>query len=326
MKFLHRRQFLHVAAGAAALPTVSRIAWAQSYPTRPVRIIVGFAAGGPQDIMARLVGRWLSDRLGQSFIIENRPGATGNVGAEAVLRAPPDGHTLLLCGPANVINATLYDKLRFNFTLDSAPVASIATVPLALLVNPSVPAETVPAFIAYAKSNPGRITLASPGTGSPQHMSGELFKMMTGLTMLHVPYRGSAPALTDLIGGQVQAMFDTTPTSIEYIRAGKVRALAVTTTLQSELLPGTPTIAAFVPGYEATSWYGIAAPKNTPVGIIDKLNKEIGAVAAEPKNKERLAELGATALALSPIEFGKFIADETEKWGKVIRAADIKPD
>jgi tripartite-type tricarboxylate transporter receptor subunit TctC len=246
------RRFSTLIAGAATLSTACWIAKAQTYPTRPVRVIVGFAGGGPQDIMARLMGQWLSDHLGQSFIIENRPGANGNIGAEAVVHAPPDGHTLLLCGPSNVINATLYDKLSFNFFLDIAPVASIATAPLALLVNSSVPAETVPAFIAYAKSNPGKVTVASPGIGSPQHVSGELFKMMTGVTMLHVPYRGSAPALTDLVGGQVQAMFDTTPTSIAYIRAGRLRALGVTTKTQADVLPGTPTIATFVPGYEAS--------------------------------------------------------------------------
>jgi len=323
---MKRRQFLKLTAAFIVLPTGTLMSRAQAYPIRPVRIIVGFAPGGPQDIMARLVGQWLSDRLGQSFIIENRPGATGNIGAETVVRAPSDGHTLLLCGPPNVINATLYDKLNFNFTLDIAPVASIATAPLVLLVNPSVPAETVPEFIAYAKSNPSRITMASSGTGSPQHVSGELFKMMTGVTMLHVPYRGSAPALTDLIGGQVQAMFDTTPTSIEYIRAGRLRALAVTTAIRSELLPGTPTIATFVPGYEASSWYGIAAPKNTPAEIVGRLNKEISAVVADPKIKARLAELGATAMALSPGEFSKFITDETEKWGKVVRLSGAKAE
>jgi tripartite-type tricarboxylate transporter receptor subunit TctC len=323
---LPRRRFLGLIAGAATLPATSWIAKAQAYPTRPVRIIVGFAGGGPQDIMARLMGQWLSDHLGQSFIIENRPGANGNIGAEAVAHAPADGHTLLLCGPSNVINATLYDKLSFNFPFDIAPIASIATVPLALLVNLSVPADTVPAFIAYAKSNPGRITVASPGIGSPQHVSGELFKMMTGTTMLHVPYRGSAPALTDLIGGQVQAMFDTTPTAIGYIRAGRLRALGVTTKTHAEVLPDTPTIATFVPGYEASSWYGIAAPKNTPAEIVDRLNKEISAAITDPKTNARFAELGATALMLSPADFNKFISDETKKWGKVIKFSGAKPD
>jgi tripartite-type tricarboxylate transporter receptor subunit TctC len=274
--------------------------------------------------MARLVGQWLSERLGQSFIIENRPGANGNIGAEAVVRAPADGSTLLLCGPPNVINATLYEKLSFNFAFDFAPVAGIATVPLALVVNPSVPAETVPAFIAYAKSNPGRIAVASAGIGSPQHVSAELFKMMTGTTMLHVPYRGVAPALTDLIGGQVQAMIDTTPAAIEHIRAGRLRVLGVTTATPSEVLPGVPTIATFVPGYEASSWYGIVAPKNTPADIVDTLNREIGAAVADPKIKARLADLGATALALSPADFGKFIADEIGKWGKVVKFSGTK--
>ena len=324
---LPRRRFLHLAAGAVALPAVSRIARAQAaYPSRPVRIIVGFAAGGPQDIIARLMGQWLSERLGQPFVIENRLGFTGNVGAEAVVRAPPDGHTLLLCGPPNVINTTLYEKLSFIFTRDIAPVASIATAPLVLVVNPSVLAQTVPAFIAYAKANPGKISMASPGTGSPQHVSGELFKMMTGVTMLHVPYRGSAPALTDLIGGQVEVMFDTTPTSIEYIRAGRLRALAVTTKTRSELLPDIPIMADYVPGYEASSWYGIAAPRNTPDEIVARLNNEISAAVADPKIRARLADLGTTGLALSPANFGTFIAEETERWGKVVKFSGAKPD
>jgi len=324
---LPRRRFLHLAAGAVALPAVSRIARAQAaYPSRPVRIIVGFAAGGPQDIIARLMGQWLSERLGQPFVIENRLGFTGNVGAEAVVRAPPDGHTLLLCGPPNVINTTLYEKLSFIFTRDIAPVASIATAPLVLVVNPSVLAQTVPAFIAYAKANPGKISMASSGTGSPQHVSGELFKMMTGVTMLHVPYRGSAPALTDLIGGQVEVMFDTTPTSIEYIRAGRLRALAVTTKTRSELLPDIPIMADYVPGYEASSWYGIAAPRNTPDEIVARLNNEISVAVADAKIKARLADLGTTGLALSPANFGTFIAEETERWGKVVKFSGAKPD
>jgi tripartite-type tricarboxylate transporter receptor subunit TctC len=321
---MRRRQFLKFTTATIVLPAGSSMSWAQAWPARPVRIIVGFAGGGPQDIMARLVGQWLSERFGQSFIIENRPGANGNIGAEAVVRAAADGYTLLLCGPPNVINATLYDKLSFNFASDFAPIAGIATVPLALIVHPSVPAETVPAFIAYAKSNPGRIAVSSAGIGSPQHVSAELFKMMTGITMLHVPYRGVAPALTDLIGGQVQAMFDTTPASIEHIRAGRLRVLGVTTAMQSEVLPGIPTIATFVPGYEASSWYGIAAPKNTPADIVDTLNREIGAAVADPKIKARLAELGATALALSTADFGKFIADEIRKWGKVVKFSGAK--
>jgi tripartite-type tricarboxylate transporter receptor subunit TctC len=323
---LPRRQFLHLAAGVVALPAVSGIARAQTYPARPVRIIVGFAAGGPQDIIARLVGQWLSERLGQPFITENRLGFTGNIGAEAVVRAPPDGHTLLLCGTPNAINATLYEKLNYNFVRDIAPVASIATVPLVMEVNPSVPAKTVPEFIAYVKANPSKVNMASSGSGSPQHISGELFKMMTGVTMLHVPYRGSAPALTDLIGGQVQVMIDTMPTSIEYIRAGRLRALAVTTTARSQVLPDIPIMADFVPGYEASSWYGIGVPKNTPVGIVDKLNKEINAALVDPNMKARLADLGTTVLALSPAGFGKLIADETEKWAKVVKFSGAKPD
>jgi tripartite-type tricarboxylate transporter receptor subunit TctC len=322
---LSRRQFVHLAAGAAAIPAVSHVARAQAYPARPVRIVVGFAAGGPQDIIARLVGQWLSERLGQPFIIENRLGFTGNIGAEAVVRALPDGYTLLLCGTPNAINATLYEKLNFNFVHDFAPVASIATVPLVMEVNPSVSATTVPEFIAYAKANPGKVNMASSGSGSPQHISGELFKMMTGVTMLHVPYRGSAPALTDLIGGQVQVFIDTLPTSIEYIRAGKLRALAVTTTTRSQVLPNIPIMADFIPGYEASSWYGIAAPRNMPAEIVDKLNKEIGAAAIDPNMKSRLADLGTTVLVLSQADFGKFIADETEKWAKVVKFSGAKP-
>jgi tripartite-type tricarboxylate transporter receptor subunit TctC len=321
---MKRRQFLKLTTATIVFPAGSLTSWAQAWPARPVRIIVGFAGGGPQDIMARLVGQWLSERLGQSFIIENRPGANGNIGAEAAVRAPADGYTLLLCGPPNVINATLYSKLGFDFAVDFAPVASIATAPLALVVNPSLPVETVPAFIAYAKLNPGRIAVSSAGIGSPQHVSAELFKMMTGITMLHVPYRGVAPALTDLIGGQVQAMFDTTPASIEHIRTGRLRVLGVTTATQSEVLPGIPTIATFVPGYEANSWYGIVAPKNTPADVIDTLNREIGAAIADAKIKARLAELGATALALSPADFGKFIADEIGKWSKVVKFSGAK--
>jgi tripartite-type tricarboxylate transporter receptor subunit TctC len=325
---MNRRQFLKFTMASIVLAagplTDSRMSRAQAWPTRPVRIIVGFAGGGAQDIMARLVGQWLSDHLGESFIIENRSGANSNIGAEAVVRAPPDGYTLFLCGPPNVINATLYDKLSFNFAVDLAPVASIATAPLSLMVNPSFPVDTVPAFIAYAKSNPGRITMGSAGIGSPQHMSGELFKMMTGTTMLHVPYRGSAPSLTDLIGGQVQATFDTTPGSIEHIRAGRLRALGVTTATPSEVLPGVPTIATFVPGYEASSWYGIVAPKNTPADIVDTLNREIGAAVADTKIKARLADLGATPLALPPADFGKFIADEIRKWGNVVKFSGAK--
>jgi tripartite-type tricarboxylate transporter receptor subunit TctC len=323
---LPRRIFLHLAAGAAALPAVSRIAQAQTYPTRPVRIIVGFAAGGGVDIIACLMGRWLSERLGQPFVIENRPGAGTNIATEAVVNAPPDGYTLLLANLANAINATLYEKLNFNFIRDIAPVAGIMRVPHIMVVNPSVPAKTIPEFIAYTKANPGKINMASGGVGGPSHVSGELFNMMAGVNMIHVPYRGVAPALTDLLGGQMQVTFASMPSSIEYIRAGKVRALAVTTATRSEALPDIPTVTDFVPGYEASAWYGIGAPRNTPVEVIDKLNREINAGLADPKMKSRLADLGGTVLAGSPADFGKLIADETEKWGNVIRALNIKAD
>jgi len=326
VKLPHRRQFLHLAAGVVALPAVSRTARAQAYPTRPVRIIVGFPAGGTGDILARLIGQWLSERLGQPFIVENRPGAAGNIGTEAVVRAPPDGYTLLLVGPPNAINATLYDKLNYNFIRDIAPVAGIIRAPNVMEVNPSFPAKAVPEFIAYAKANPGKISMASAGIGSAPHIYGELFKMMTGINMVHVPYRGNAPALTDLLGGQVQVYFDNMPSSIEYITAGKLRPLAVTTATRWEGLPGIPTVSDFVPGYEASGWFGVGAPKNTSADIVDKLNKEINAGLADPKLKTRLAELAGTALALSPADFGKLIADETEKWAKVVRAANIRPD
>jgi tripartite-type tricarboxylate transporter receptor subunit TctC len=322
---LPRRQFLHLAAGAAALPAVSRIAGAQTYPTRPVRLIVGTAAGGTQDIIARLIGQWLSERLGQQFVIDNRPGAGTNIGTEAVVRASPDGYTLLLVGQPNAISATLYDQLNFSFTRDIAPVAGITRASLVMLLTPSVPAKTVPEFIAYSKSNPAKINMASVGNGSSPHLAGELFKMMTGVTMVHVPYRGGAPALTDLLGGQVQVMFSNTPT-IEYIRTGKLRALAVTSATRSEAAPDTPTVGESVPGYEASGWYGIGAPTNTPADIIDKLNKEINAGLADPKMKARLADMGATALPGSPADFAKLIADETEKWGKVVKFAGIKPE
>jgi tripartite-type tricarboxylate transporter receptor subunit TctC len=323
---LPRRQFLHLAAGAAALPAVSRIARAQAYPTRPVRIIVGFAAGGAADIIARLMGQWLSERLGQPFIVENRPGAATNIAAEAVVKSAPDGYTLLLFGSSSTINATLYHKLPFNLVRDIAPVAGTNRVPFVMEVNPSVPAKSVPEFIAYAKANPGKLTMASGGTGSATHVSGELFKMMTGVDMLHVPYRGGAPALTDLISGQVHIMFDAMPTSIEYIRAGKLRALAVTTATRSEALPELPTVSDFVPGYETSNVGGFGAPKNTPTEIIDRLNKEINAALADPKIKARLADLGAVPMPMSAADFGKLIAEETEKWGKVIRALNIKAD
>ncbi len=323
---LPRRTFLHLAAGAAALPSVSRVAWAQAYPTRPVRIIVGFPAGSSGDIIARLIGQWLSERLGQPFITENRPGAGANIGTEAVVRAPPDGHTLLQVASANAINATLYDKLNFNFIRDIAPVATIIRGPFVMVVNPSVPARTVPEFIAYAKANPGKINFASVGNGTTPHVGGELFKMMTGVNMVHVPYRGSPPALTDLIAGQVQMSFVAMVASIEYVRAGSLRALAVTTATRSEALPDMPTVGEFVPGFEASIWFGIGAPKNTPTEIVDRLNKEINAGLADPTIKARLTDLGGTALTGSPSDFGKLITDETEKWAKVIRAANIKAE
>jgi tripartite-type tricarboxylate transporter receptor subunit TctC len=323
---LPRRQFLHLAAGAAALPAISRFAWAQAYPTRPVRIIVPFPPGGPYDIVARLIGPPLSERLGQPFIIENRPGAGGNIGTEAVVRAPADGYTLLLVGVGSAINVTLYDKLSFKFIQDITPVAAISRVPNIMEVNPSFPAKTVPEFIAYAKANPGKINMASGGNGTAAHVTGELFKIITGVNLIHVPYRGSGPALTDLIGGQVQVTFDPLPSSIEHIRAGKLRALAVTTAARSEALPEIPTVGEFVPGFEASAWYGVGVPKNTPAEIVDKLNREINAALANPKLKERFADLGSTVMAGSPAEFGNHIADETEKWSKVIRAANIKPD
>jgi tripartite-type tricarboxylate transporter receptor subunit TctC len=323
---LPRRNFLHLAAGATALPAVSRFAWAQTYPTRPVRLVVGFAAGSATDILARLMGQWLSERLGQQFIIENRPGAASNIATEAVVRAPPDGYTLLVVSSASAINATLYDKLSFNFIRDIAPVASVIRGPTVMVVNPSVPAKSVPEFIAYAKANPGKLTMASGGIGSGTHLTGELFKMMAGVNMVHVPYRGGGPALTDLLGGQVQVMFPSTVSSIEYIRAGRLRALAVTTATRSDALPDVPTVDEFVPGYEASAWFGVGAPKATPAEIVEKLNKEINAGLADPKMKARLADVGGTALSGSPADFGKLIADETEKWAKVIKSAGIKPE
>jgi len=322
---LGRRSFLHLAAGAAALPAVSRIARAQAYPTRPARIIVGFSAGGGGDIMARLIGQWLSERVGQQFIIENRPGAGGNSGTEAVVVAPPDGYTLLLVAPPNAINATLYDKLKFNFIRDIAPVASMIRHPLVMLVNPAVPAKTVPEFIAYAKANPGKINFASIGIGSTPHVAVELFKTLAGINMIHVPYRSEAPALTDLLVGQVHVSFRPIPPSIEYIRAGRLRAVAVTTATYSEALPNVPTVGEFVPGYEASSWYGVGAPKTTPAEIIEKLNSEINAVLTERKNQVLLADLGGKVMLGSPSDFGKFIAEETEKWAKVIKLAGIEP-
>jgi tripartite-type tricarboxylate transporter receptor subunit TctC len=318
-----RKMLMTSFAFAAAMANVSN-ASAQTYPTRPVHVIVGSAAGGGVDIVARLLGQWLSERLGQQFVIENRPGASTNIGTETVVRAPPDGYTLLLVNAANAINATLYEKLNFNFIRDIAPVASIMRQPQVMLVNPSVPAKTVPEFIAYAKANPGKINMASAGNGTPSHFAGELFKLLTGVSMAHVPYRGVAPALTDLLGGQVQVIFTSTGSSIEYIKSNKLRALAVTTAKRSEELPDIPTLGDFVPSYEASQWYGVGAPKHTPAKIVDKLNKEVNAILADPKVRARLIELGGTVLAGSPAEFGELIADETEKYGKVIRAGNIK--
>jgi tripartite-type tricarboxylate transporter receptor subunit TctC len=325
MKF-PRRKFLHLAAGAAALPAVSRIASAQPYPSRPVRWIVPAPPGGPLDILARLFGQWLSERLGQPFIVENRPGGGTNTGTETVARAPANGYTLLSVVTAAAINATLYDKLNFNFIRDIAPVASIIRVPLVMVINPSISARTVPEFVAYAKANPGTISFASPGTGTAPHVAGELFKIMTGVNMLHVPYRGDAPAFTDLLGGQVQVYFPTTISSIEHIRTGKLRGLAVTTAMRAEALPDIPTMGDFVPDYEASNWYGVGAPEGTPTEIVGKLNNEVNAALADAKMKTRLGDLGGAVLAGSPADFGRLIAAETEKWGKVIRAANIKAE
>jgi tripartite-type tricarboxylate transporter receptor subunit TctC len=326
MKLLPRRQFLHLTAGAAVLPVVSRIAWAQTYPTRPVRVIVPFPAGGSSDILARLMGQWLSDRLGQPFVIENRPGATSNIGTEAVVRAPADGYTLLLVSTSVAISATFYDNLSFNFIRDIAPVAGIIRSPYFMVANLSVPAKTVPEFIAYANANPGKLNMASAGNGSGPHVAGELFKMMTGVNLVHVPYRGSGPAITDLLGGHVQIMFDPEPNLIESIKAGKVRALAVTTAMRSEALPDIPTMSDFLPGFEASAFFGIGAPRSTPAEIIDKVNKEINAALADPKIKARLSDLGGMMLPGSPAGFGKVLADETEKWAKVAKFAGIKAE
>jgi tripartite-type tricarboxylate transporter receptor subunit TctC len=325
MKLPHRRRFLHLAAGAAA-SAVPAIARAQAYPSRPVRIIVGFPAGGSGDIVARLIGQQLSERLGQPFIVENRPGAGSNIGAEVVVRSPADGYTLLLASSVNAINATFYDKLNFNFIRDIAPVVGLVRYPMVMEVNPSVPATTVPQFIAWAKANPGKINMASNGIGTLSHVAGELFKMMTGVNMIHVPYRGAAPALTDLIGGQVQVMFDTTPSSVGYIRAGKLRPLALTSASRLTSLPDIPTLAEFLPGYEAAGWMGVGAPKNTSTEIIDKLDKEINAALADPETKARIADLGNTIFQSSPAEFGKLVASDTDKWAKVIAVANIKAE
>jgi len=323
---LARRSFLRLAMGAAALSAASSGARAQTYPSRPVRMVVGFPAGGVGDILARLLGQWLSERLGQPFIVENKPGAAGNLSAETVVRAPPDGHTLLLVGVNHAINATLYDKLNFNFVRDIAPVAGLIRTPNAMVVNPSVPASTLTEFIAHTKANPGKIAMASAGNGTSAHVAGELFKMMAGVDMVHVPYRGGAPAIADLIGGHVQVLFSVLAETIEHIRAGKLRPLAVTTATRLDVLPGVPTVAEFIPAYEASGWQGIGAPRSTPAEIVDKLNREIDAALADAKIEERIASLGSTALRGPPAVFGQLIADETGKWAKVIRAANIKPE
>jgi tripartite-type tricarboxylate transporter receptor subunit TctC len=325
MKF-PRRRFLKLTGIAAVASALPRPGLALDYPTRPVRWVVGYPPGGPQDIVARLVGQFLSERFGQQFIIENRSGAGGNIGAEAVINAPPDGYTMLLVGSPNAINATLYEKLNFVFLRDIVPVASIGRVPLVMEVHPSVPAKTVPEFIVYAKANPSKINYASAGNGTPQHVSGELFKIMAGVDMLHVPYRGAAPAMTDMISGHVQVMFDPMPTAIEQIKAGRLRGLAVTTTKRSEALPDLPTVSEFLPGFAADTWYGAGVPRNTPLEIVDALNREINGVLGEAKVKARLADLGATVLAGTPADFGRMLADETEKWGRVVKASGAKPE
>jgi tripartite-type tricarboxylate transporter receptor subunit TctC len=324
---VRRREFITLlAAGAAALPAVSRIANAQTYPARPVRVIVPFGSAGATDIVARLIGHWLSERLGQQFIIDNRPGAGSNIGTESVVRSTADGYTLLLVGPPAAINATLYEKLTFNFIRDIAPVAAIVRMPNIMVVSPSVPATTVPEFIGYAKANPGKINFASTGIGSTPHVNGELFKMMTGVAMIHVPYRSAAAAMTDLLSGQMQAYLGTAATTIQYIKGGSLRALAVTTAMRSEALPDIPTVAEFVPGYEASAWYGVGAPRNTPVEIVAKLNNEINAALADAKMQARLADLGGFALTGSPGDFGKLIADETGKWAKVVKFVGVRAD
>jgi tripartite-type tricarboxylate transporter receptor subunit TctC len=323
---LPRRQFLHLVAGAAAVPAVSRISWAQSYPTRPVRIIAPTGPGGAPDIIARLIGPWLSRRLGQQFVVENRPGSGNNIGTEAVVRAPPDGYTLLIASSSNTINATLYDKLNFVFLRDIVAVAGILSLPFVMVVNPSVPAKTVPEFIAHAKMNPGKISFGSPGIGTPGHVSGELFNMMAGVEMIHVPYRGGGAVVSDLLGGQVQVLFGTTSLTAEQVRAGRLRALAVTGATRWEGLPDIPTVGDFVSGYEASSLFGLGAPKHTPAAIIDTLNREINAALDDPTLKARLTELGGTLLAGSPADFGKLLADDTEKWSKVIRTASIRTE
>jgi tripartite-type tricarboxylate transporter receptor subunit TctC len=320
---LPRRRFLRLAAAATTVPTVART---QTYPARPVRIIIGYTPGGSADITARLLAQWLTERLGQSFVVEGRPGGGTNIATEAAVRAPADGYTLLLVAPANAINATLYEKLNYDFLRDIAPVAGLIRFPNIMEVNPSVPVKTVPEFIAYAKANPGKINYASSGNGSTIHMSAELFKMMAGVDMVHVPYRGGAPALTDMLGGQVQVMFDNLPTSLEHVTSGRLRPLGITSATRAALLPDVPTVADAVPGYESSAWYGVGAPRSTPVEIIDRLNNEINAILAEPKVKTRVAEMGATEVAGSPADFGKLIAEETEKWGKVVKFSGAKAD
>jgi tripartite-type tricarboxylate transporter receptor subunit TctC len=326
VRTLARRRFLHLAAAAVALPATVRIARAQGYPARSVRIVIGYTPGGSADITARLLGQWLTERLGQPFVVESRPGGGTNIATEAVVRASADGYTLLLVAPANAINATLYAKLNYDFIRDMAPVAGLIRFPNVMEVNPSVPAKTVSEFVAYAKANPGKINYASSGNGSTIHMSAELFKMMVGVDLMHVPYRGGAPALTDMLAGQVQVMFDNLPTSIEHIRAGKLRPLAITSATRSELLPDVPTLADFVPGYESSAWYGVGAPKGTPAEIIDRLNKEINAMLVDPRMMARIAEMGATRIAGTPADFGKLVAEETEKWGKVVRFSGAKAE
>jgi tripartite-type tricarboxylate transporter receptor subunit TctC len=323
---LPRRKFLHLAASAAALPAMPRLASALDYPTRPVHLVVGFAAGSAFDILARLIGQWLSERLGQPFVVENRSGAAGSIATEAVARARPDGYTLLITGSPDAINATLYDNLSFKFVHDIAPVAGIGRAPNVMVVHPSLPAKTVPEFIAYAKAHPSKISMASAGVGSESHMSGELFKMMAGVSMVHVPYRGQAPALTDLLGGQVQVDFSTMPPAVEYVKAGKLRALAVTSPTRFEALPDVPAMAEYLPGYEASLLTGLGVPSNTPAEIIAAINKETNSALADSKIKAQLAALGNTVLPGSPADFGRLITEETEKWAKVIRTANIKPD
>ena len=323
---LARWKLLHLATALSALPMLSRLARAQSYPSRPVRIVAAFAAGGGVDITARLIGQWLSDRLGQSFVVENRPGAGGNIGTETVVNASPDGHTLLLATLPNAVNATLYENLNFNFIRDAAPVAGIIRVSMVILVHPSLPAKSVPELIAYAKANPGKVNMASAGAGSAPHMAGELFNFMAGVNMVHVPYRGQGPALSDLLGGQVQVFFATTPGTSDFVRTGKLRALAATSPTRAEVFSQLPRVGDFVAGYEASQWYGLAAPKNTPVAVIDKLNREVNAALHDPTMRAKFAEIGGEPLAGSPSAFGRLIAEETEKWGKVVKFTGLKPE